>query len=97
MASPVSTEAPGSSTHVPHLAAQWRAVRTGYLLPARVGMPVFRGKCLAALHTALDAGQLTLPAGRTVAQLRMLLHRLGRSKWHVQIMTRYAHGHGVAT
>ena len=75
----------------------WHAIRTGYLLPARVVMPVFRGKFLAALHAALDAGQLTLPAGVTQAQLRMLLHRLGRTKWHVQIMTRYAHGHGVAT
>ncbi len=27
----------------------------------------------------------------------MLLHRLGRKKWHVQIMKRYAHGQGVAT
>jgi hypothetical protein len=76
---------------------QWRAVRNGYLVPARVVMPVFRGKLLAALHTALDAGQLTLPTGVTLAQLRMLLHRLGRTKWHVQIMTRYAHGQGVAT
>jgi len=33
----------------------------------------------------------------TLAQLQMLLHRLGRQKWHVQIMTRYAHGQGVAT
>jgi hypothetical protein len=60
-------------------------------------MPVFRGKFLAALHTALDAGQLTLPAGVPLPQVRMLLHRLGRSKWHVQIMTRYTHGQGVAT
>jgi hypothetical protein len=72
-------------------------VRNGYLLPARVVMPVFRGKLLAALHTAVDAEQLTLPAGVSLAQLRMLLHRLGRTKWHVQIMTRYAHGQGVAT
>jgi len=70
----------------------WRAGRTGYLLPARVVMPLFRGKLLAALHTALDAGQLTLSPGVTLAQLRMLLNRLGRTKWHVQIMTRYAHG-----
>jgi len=77
--------------------AQWRAVRNGYLLPARVVMPVFRGKLLAAVHAAVDAGQLTLPVGVTLAQLRMLLHRLGRQKWHVQIMTRYAHGQGVAT
>jgi hypothetical protein len=76
---------------------QWRAVRNGYLLPARVVMPVFRGKLLAALHGALDAGQLMLPVGVTLAQLRMLLHRVGRQKWHVQIMTQYAHGQGVAT
>ncbi len=76
---------------------QWHAVRNGYLLPARVVMPVYRGKLLAALHGALDAGHLTLPAGVSSAQLRMLLNRLGRTKWHVQIMTRYAHGQGVAT
>jgi hypothetical protein len=77
--------------------AQWRAVRNGYLLPARVVMPVFRGKLLEALHEALDAGQLSLPADLTLPQLRMLLHRVGRRKWHVQIMERYAHGRGVAT
>jgi hypothetical protein len=27
----------------------------------------------------------------------MVLNRLGRTKWHVQILTRYAHGRGVAT
>ena len=75
----------------------WRAVRNGYLLPARVVMPVFRGKLVAAVHAALDAGQLSLPPGMTLAQLRMLLHRLGRQQWHVQLMTRYAHGQGVAT
>jgi hypothetical protein len=75
----------------------WQAIHNGYLLPARVVMPVFRGKLLAALHQALDAGQLTLPAGVTPPQLRMLLNRLGRTKWHVQIMTRYAQGQGVAT
>ena len=75
----------------------WKAVRHGYLVPARVVMPMFRGKLLAALHAALDAGQLTLPAGVTLAQLRMLLNRLGRTKWHVQLMTRYTHGQGVAT
>jgi hypothetical protein len=75
----------------------WRAVRIGYLLPARVVMPVFRGKLLAALHSALAAGQLTLPSAVTRPQLPMLLHRLGRQKWHVQLMTRYAQGQGVAT
>ena len=75
----------------------WNAVRKGYLLPARVVMPMFRGKFLAAVHHAQAAEQLTRPAGVTAAQLRMLLHRLGRTKWHVQIMTRDAHGQGVAT
>jgi hypothetical protein len=75
----------------------WYAIRNGYLLPARVMMPVFRGKLLAALHDALDAGQLTLPPGVAPHQLRMLLHRVGRKKWHVQIMKRYAHGRGVVS
>lgn len=75
----------------------WHATRNGYRLPARVVMPVFRGKLLAAVHEAVDAEQLSLPAGMTLPQLRMLLHRLGRQQWHVQIMERYAHGRGVAT
>jgi hypothetical protein len=58
---------------------------------------MFRGKLQVALHEALDAGQLRLPADMTLPQLRMLLNRLGRQKWHVQIMTRYAQGRGVAT
>jgi hypothetical protein len=32
----------------------------------------------------------------SLPQLRMLLHRLGRQQWHVQIMARSAHGQGVA-
>ncbi len=75
----------------------WQAVRNGYLLPARVVMPVFRGKFLAAVHHALDAGQLIVPPSISLPQLRMLLNRLGRQPWHVQIMQRYAHGQGVAT
>lgn len=60
-------------------------------------MPLFRGKLLAALHQALDSEQLTLPPGVAPHRLRMLLHRLGRQPWHVQIMERYPHGQGVAT
>lgn len=57
-------------------------------------MPVLRGKLLAAVHTALDAGHLTLPPGVAPHQLRMLLPRLGRQQWHVQSMKRYAQGQG---
>src|SRR5712691_2209555 len=60
-------------------------------------MPVFRGKVLDALGQALDNDQLTLPPGLVPHQLRMLLNRLGRQKWHVQIMERYAQGRGVVT
>lgn len=77
--------------------AQWQAFRNGYLLPARVVMPVFRGKLLHAVHKALDSAQLTLPPGIAPHQLRMLLNRLGRQQWHVQIMERYPHGQGVVT
>ncbi len=73
----------------------WQAVHNGYLLPARVVLPVFRGKLLHALPQAVDAAQLTLPPGMAPHQLRMLLNRLGRQQWHVQIMERYPHGRGV--
>jgi len=72
-------------------------VRNGYLLPARVVMPVLRGKLLAAVGRALEADRLTLPAGVTQSQVQRLLNRLGRRPWHVQIMERYAHGQGVVT
>lgn len=48
----------------------WQAIHNGYLLPARVVMPVFRGKLLAAVGKALDAEQLTLPAGLTLPHLQ---------------------------
>jgi hypothetical protein len=41
--------------------ATWKASHNGYLVPARVVMPVLRGKLLAALRKALDAQQLSLP------------------------------------
>ena len=77
--------------------ATWKAVRNGYLLPARVVMPVFRGKLLDAVGKAVDTEQLTVPPGMAPHQVRMLLNRLGRQQWHVQIMARYAHGRGVVT
>jgi len=39
----------------------WRAVRQGFLLPARVVMAVFRGKMLAAIRQAYARGALVLP------------------------------------
>ena len=78
----------------------WKAVRNGFLLPARVVMAVFRGKMLAAIRHALACGALTLPESMGPQQLLHLLNRLGhprKTKWNVRIMERYAHGAGVVT
>jgi hypothetical protein len=79
---------------------QWRAVRNGFLLPARVVMAVFRGKMLAAIRQALAREALTVPALRRPQQLLNLLNRLGhptKTRWNVRIMERYPHGAGVVT
>ncbi len=51
---------------------------------------------LDAIGTALDRGELQLPAQQSVSQLRSLLNKLGRKKWNVCIQARYDHGQGVA-
>jgi hypothetical protein len=76
----------------------WKAVRNGFLLPARVVMAVFRGKMLAAIRHALACGALTLPEAMGPQQVLNLLNRLGhprKTKWNVRIMERYRHGAGV--
>ena len=57
---------------------------------------VYRGKVLDAIRTALDRGELHLPAPQSVTQLHSLLNKLGRKKWNVRIQERYDHGQGVA-
>ena len=81
-------------------AGQWKAVRNGFLLPARVVMAVFRGKMLAAIRQALAREALVLPEGLRPQQLVNLLNCLGhptKTKWNVRIMERYRHGVGVVT
>jgi hypothetical protein len=81
-------------------AGQWRAVRNGFLLPARVVMAVFRGKMVAAIRQTLARGALALPEPMRPQQWLNLLNRLGhptKTKWHVRIMERYHHGAGVVT
>jgi hypothetical protein len=41
----------------------WHSCRPGFFLPVRVLSRVFRGKFVAGLRAAIDAGKLTLPAG----------------------------------
>ena len=55
----------------------WKAVRNGFLLPARVVMAVFRGKLLAAIRQAVARAELALPEALRPQQLLNLLTRLG--------------------
>jgi hypothetical protein len=79
---------------------QWRAVRNGFLLPARVVMAVFRGKMVDAIRQTFARGVLALPEAMRPQQLVNLLNGLGhpaKTKWNVRIMERYRHGTGVVT
>jgi len=78
-------------------AGQWRPVRNGFLLPARVVMALFRGKLLATIDAAIRAGTLRLPTSLTLRQWETLRNKLGRRKWNVHIRERYPHGTGVLT
>ena len=78
----------------------WKAVRNGFLLPARVVMAVFRGKMLGALRQAFAQDALVLPEAMRPQQFLPLLHRLGHAQktpWNVHIRERYRHGAGVVT
>jgi hypothetical protein len=69
----------------------WKAVRHGFLLPARVVMAVFRGKMVAAIRQTFARGALALPESMQPQHLLNLLNRLGhptKTKWHVRIMER---------
>ena len=78
----------------------WKAVRHGFLLPARAVMAVFRGKMRDAIRRAWTRGELGMPEGLRPQQVLKLLNRLGhprKTRWHGRIMERYAHGAGVGT
>ena len=74
----------------------WKAVRHGFLLPARVIMAVFRGKLRGALRRAFAQDALVLPEARRPQQLLNLLNRLGHAQ-KTPWKERYRHGAGVVT
>ena len=81
-------------------AGQWRAVRNGLLLPARVVMAVFRGKMVDAIRQTCAPGAFALPEAMRPQQVLNLLKRLGhprQTQGNVRIMERYRHGAGVVT
>jgi hypothetical protein len=63
---------------------RWVSCRPGFFLPVRVLSRVFRGKFLAGLRTAIDAGQLNVPPALAdpVARGR-LLATLSSKEWVV--------------
>jgi hypothetical protein len=79
---------------------EWVAVRNGYLLPVRVVAALFRGKFVWGVRRLWERGELALPDDMRPQVFVNLLNRLGHAKktrWHVYIRERYAHGEGVAT
>jgi len=74
---------------------QWLTVRDEFLLPSRVLSAKFRGKFLAFLRQALQESRLLPPPDLSPQRVLNLLNKLGRAKWHVQIMPPYKHGRGV--
>jgi hypothetical protein len=77
-------------------AGGWVTPRRSHFLPARVVMELFRGKFLDRVREALGRGRLRLPPDTSAGRVRSLVNRLGRKKWNVRLMNRYAHGAGVA-
>lgn len=76
---------------------RWQVAKKSCLLPRKVLMIVFRGKLRAELLRAQERGELTIPPDTSVAAVRSLLNKLGRTVWNVKILDRYDHGAGVAT
>ncbi len=70
----------------------WLRTKYSFLLPSRLVAKRFRLCFLEALRCA----ELALPPDMTPAQLQCLLARVGRKRWHVQILPPYAHGEGIA-
>lgn len=77
---------------------KWIAVTGDYLLPYQVVRKLFRGKYVAALRKAYEAGDLRLPPGLSEADFASLMIKVGcRVKWNTHICKPYSHGIGVAT
>src|SRR5262249_59985241 len=61
-------------------AGQWRAVRHGFLLPARVVMAVFRGKMVDAIRQISARGGFALPEAMRPQHFVHLLKRSGHPR-----------------
>lgn len=74
---------------------EWRAVRTGFLLPVAVVRALFRGKVLGEIERLWLTGQLQTPALGLDDGVRQVLIEAAQPKWNIRIAERYPHGRGV--
>lgn len=94
-------------SHHPHLhclvsaggldsSGQWRASRTGFLLPLEPLRQLFRGRLLGAISNALQHQLLHLPPGHDRSHWLAHIKHQWRAHWNIQINPPYPHGRGVA-
>ena len=74
---------------------QWRAVRTGYLLPVAVVRSLFRGQVLGAIERLWLTGQLKEPPDFAEDGVRQVLVAAARQQWNIRLAERSPHGRGV--
>jgi hypothetical protein len=75
---------------------EWRASRSGYLVPVKALASLFRGKLLHHLKQAITEQRLQLPPQQDSQHWLACIKQQYRKHWNVQLAQRYEHGRGVA-
>ena len=73
----------------------WKTPTRDCLLPRQVLMSMFRGKFLDKVRKLVSSNKLVMPEGWTRSKCLSLLNQLGRARWNVKLLERYAHAKGV--
>jgi hypothetical protein len=76
---------------------EWKPVKNGFLLPARVVRELYMKRMLEAIRQELGAGRLRVPEGQRAESWQRVTIKLAKKTWNVRICERYSHGAGVAT
>jgi len=77
------------------LEGEWRAVRTGFLVPVAVLRALLRGKVLGALERRWCSGHRLLPSHLDDDSVRRVLVEAARQQGNIRLIERYPHGRGV--
>ena len=73
----------------------WINSRSAYLLPIKPLARMFAGKLISTISNALNANELKLPAQLPAPHWHLLLQRLRRAHWNIQINPAYASARSV--